>query len=263
LNRDLPVVLEDSFRRNVWGLDLAYAIDIRLLSGASMQAGRAAAPAAPEALATEPGDVLVYHKDGLGSVRAITDVAGNVIETYETDEFGVVTGYSGTIEQPFGYTGEIRDAETFLVYLRARYYDPKVARFISRDTELGDLTHPLSMNRYTYALDNPLSYVDSSGQTNTYYVPKVTAFLTNCRGPSPDRLQQDMRRIGYLSLHCLVLVSTERHSSSHFQANRGRLCHARDGSMAVAFATIVPMSRASPCFVRGGFLAPFCCCCWV
>lgn len=55
-----------------------------------------------------------------------------------------------------------------LVYLRSRYYDPAVGRFVSRDTDGGELTDPLSLNRYTYALDNPLSYVDPSGHENIF-----------------------------------------------------------------------------------------------
>ena len=63
----------------------------------------------------------MYHTDGLGSVRAITDATGSVVQTYQTDEFGVplAAGTRGTKTQPFGYTGERRDAETGFLYLRA------------------------------------------------------------------------------------------------------------------------------------------------
>lgn len=55
------------------------------------------------------------------------------------------------------------DKEWGLYYLRARYYDPSTARFISEDTYEGDITNPLSLNLYTYCANNPLIYVDPSG----------------------------------------------------------------------------------------------------
>jgi hypothetical protein len=78
----------------VWGNGLAYATD----TSGNVQA--------------------VYHADGLGSVRAITDGSGNVTQTYQTDEFGVPSLTQGTDAQPFGYTGEQRDAEPGFVLLR-------------------------------------------------------------------------------------------------------------------------------------------------
>ena len=169
VNRALPVVLEDTFTRNVWGHDLAYAIDIRLLSRASIQAGRGAAPSAAEALATSPGDVLVYHKDGLGSVRAITDTAGNVIKTYETDEFGIVTSASGGVsEQPLGLHRGDQGRRDGAGLPRARSTTPRSGASSAGTPREGDLSHPLSMNRYTYALDNPLSYTDPSGHESIY-----------------------------------------------------------------------------------------------
>ena len=51
---------------------------------------------------------IVYHSDGLGSVRALTDASGNVVQTYQYDEYGNVVSSSGSITQPFGYTGEQR-----------------------------------------------------------------------------------------------------------------------------------------------------------
>ena len=88
----------------------------------------------------------VYHTDGLGSVRAISDGLGSVIEAYRTNEFGVSYEQRGKGAQPFGYTVEERE-ETGLVFLRARYYDPAIGRFISvepaRVRQRGSLPQPL------------------------------------------------------------------------------------------------------------------------
>jgi RHS repeat-associated protein len=73
----------------------------------------------------------VSHVDGLGSVRALTDASGTLMQTYQTDAYGVPTQTQGTSTQPFGFTGEQRDAETGFVHLPARMYDPHTARFPS------------------------------------------------------------------------------------------------------------------------------------
>lgn len=109
------------------------------------------------------GGVEVYHTDGLGSVRATTNAAGTVTQTYQTDAFGVPAATQGSSTQPFGYTGEQRDGETGFVYLRARMYDPQIGRFLQRDPFAGGLYTPLSLNRYSYVLNNPVKLIDPSG----------------------------------------------------------------------------------------------------
>lgn len=61
------------------------------------------------------------------------------------------------------YAGEMYDKESGFYYLRARYYDTKIGRFISEDTYKGQVDNPLSLNRYTYTHNNPIRYVDPSG----------------------------------------------------------------------------------------------------
>lgn len=63
--------------------------------------------------------LLEYVADGLGSVRALTDSAGTIVQSYSTDEYGVPSGTTGGSTQPFRYTGEQRDGESGFYYLRA------------------------------------------------------------------------------------------------------------------------------------------------
>ncbi|MFB5759848.1 RHS repeat-associated core domain-containing protein [Paenibacillus medicaginis] len=63
------------------------------------------------------------------------------------------------------YSGEYWDDTTGLQYLRARWYDPGVGRFMGEDTYQGEVTDPLSLNLYTYVGNNPLIYVDPSGHS--------------------------------------------------------------------------------------------------
>lgn len=65
-------------------------------------------------------------------------------------------------DQPLQFAGEQRDA-TGLYYLRARYYDPQTGRFVTRDPFPDVLRSPLSLHRFTYALNNPVTLVDPSG----------------------------------------------------------------------------------------------------
>ncbi len=72
------------------------------------------------------------------------------------------THTQGTSTQPFQFTGQQRDGNG-LIYLRARYYDPTTGRFLSRDTLAGEFTAPSTLNRFAYALNNPVTNGDSSG----------------------------------------------------------------------------------------------------
>jgi RHS repeat-associated protein len=110
------------------------------------------------------GNLTVYHTDGLGSVRALTDSNGNLVQTYQADEFGVPALVQGTSSQPFGYAGQQTDAESGLQYLRARTYDPGTGRFLQRDPMPGSPTHPQTLNPYAYAGNDPTTLADPSGQ---------------------------------------------------------------------------------------------------
>ncbi|WP_332908482.1 RHS repeat-associated core domain-containing protein [Paenibacillus roseus] len=77
-----------------------------------------------------------------------------------------------TVDNSFRYSGELWDRTTQLQYLRARWYDPSVGRFISKDTYEGDITNPLTLNLYTYTANNPLRYIDPSGHCFTEWLGK-------------------------------------------------------------------------------------------
>lgn len=105
------------------------------------------------------GKLYAYHKDTLGSIRAITDSTQAIINTYSYDSFGNMT-QTGTLSQPYAYAGRELDKETGLYYYRARYYDPSIGRFIQRD--------PISfaggdVNLYGYVQNNPINWIDPDG----------------------------------------------------------------------------------------------------
>ncbi|WP_246553681.1 RHS repeat domain-containing protein [Paenibacillus tritici] len=104
-----------------------------------------------------------YLYNGHGDVVQIVDTNGKVVNNYTYDEWGNITSQKEEISNSFKYTGEVYDEETGLYYLRARYYDPSMGRFLNEDTVEGQIDNPLSQNLYTYVHNNPLIYTDPTG----------------------------------------------------------------------------------------------------
>ena len=118
----------------------------------------------------DPRERFFYQSDRLGSITALADSTGAIVERYEYDSFGNLTavgpGANPTISavgNPFFYTGREWDAEIGLYYYRARHYDPETGRFLQRDP-VATLPLPESLNRYVYVANNPLNSVDPTGR---------------------------------------------------------------------------------------------------
>jgi len=107
------------------------------------------------------GSTTTYlHHDQLGSTRLITDSAGST-STATTDTYGPygnVVSSSGSLTTPLMFCGQYKDSESSLYYLRARYYDPTTAQFLTLDPAVGTTLSP-----YAYILGSPLNGVDPSG----------------------------------------------------------------------------------------------------
>ena len=127
------------------------------------------AGAAPLARFVEGGPVFYYLRDGLGSVIALADSAGNLVGTVDYNPFGAVR--HTTIEPSdagpggdFRFRGEWLEAATGLYHLRARDYDPTTGRFLTRDPEPPDLRRPETAHPYVYAFSNPQLFSDPTGR---------------------------------------------------------------------------------------------------
>lgn len=105
-----------------------------------------------------------YHADGLGSTRALTGGSGQVTARYSYDVFGAVRSSSGLSSTAFKFAGEQTDDEIGLIYLRARYYDPSLGRFITKDRRGGRELQTQTLNRYIYAQNNPVNVIDPTGE---------------------------------------------------------------------------------------------------
>ncbi|MCZ6789325.1 MAG: hypothetical protein O7D33_05215 [Chloroflexi bacterium] len=106
------------------------------------------------------GQPSFYHADGLGSVWDLTDFAGSAVRSYTYDSFGNLLSNTGSVTNPYTYTGREFDTESGLYYYRARYYDPNVGRFLQGDP-LGLPGVPI--NGYAYTQNNPTNLTDPSG----------------------------------------------------------------------------------------------------
>ena len=108
-------------------------------------------------------DYQYYTQNAHGDVVNLTDSTGAITKSYKYDAFGVEQNVDDADDNAFRYCGEYYDSESGTIYLRARYYDPTIGRFISRDSVTGENTDPLSLNLYTYCHNNPILGVDPSG----------------------------------------------------------------------------------------------------
>jgi len=152
--------------------------------------------------------VRYIHTDHLGGANVITDKNGAVVETLDYYPYGEVRldekagNYKGSKRK---YIGEEYDSVTGLSYLNARYYNGKEGRFLSEDPvflAMGNkdqvsqltgqklpviLTDPQQLNSYSYARNNPTTYLDKNGNfaflaLAVVYAPEIMAGLTAVTG---------------------------------------------------------------------------------
>ena len=110
------------------------------------------------------GQGTFYHADALGSVKALTDEAGETSDLYEYEAFGELASHAGASDNAYRYTGEYFDGVMGLQYNRARWYSADVGRWTAMDPHPGVMGRPASLNRYVYAEQVPTVFADPSGE---------------------------------------------------------------------------------------------------
>jgi RHS repeat-associated protein len=118
------------------------------------------------------GSTYFDHTDWLGTERARSGMADANCETITNLPFGDSQATSGTCADasPLHFTGQQRDSEisvTNLDYFNARHYSSQFGRFMSPDplgNVVPDPTNPQTWNQYAYVVNNPLTFIDPSGQ---------------------------------------------------------------------------------------------------
>jgi RHS repeat-associated protein len=157
---------------------------------------------------------LVHH-DGIGSVRALTDEAGVVSDTWAYEAFGTENVRVGNDGLAYGFAAEAFDSASKLAYHRARWMDARVGRFLGVDPNRGDERSPVSMHRYLYASNSPGVRIDPTGRFDMVStgavgsIVGIMASIAGCSMGAPGLSKRGKCEISSFSMEFLPL-STSR-----------------------------------------------------
>ncbi len=127
--------------------------------------------------------------DHLGSIRVVTTASRGIQTRYYYDSWGKQTLYSGTSVTNRGYIGEEHLNDFGLINLNARMYDPVLGRFMGVDPYIQEPDFTQSHNRYSYGMNNPMSYVDPGGEIPVLVAVGIVAafvYLYNAHSNTPE-----------------------------------------------------------------------------
>ena len=124
-----------------------------------------------------------YASDELGSITHV-EQGGEILNRYEYDAWGNLTACEEEVENRFTFTGQQLDPISQQYYLRARYYNPVIGRFTQEDTYYED-----GLNLYAYCRNNPVTYVDPSGNICESAAKRIMNDLNNGKSKKGERNQ--------------------------------------------------------------------------
>ena len=125
------------------------------------------------------GTIYTYLHNLQGDIVGILDNNRALVVEYKYDAWGKLLATTGSLaatlgkRNPFRYRGYVYDEETELYYLRSRYYNPTIERFVNADTRMGGISL-MGKNMYVYCSNSPAVYSDHNG-----FSPEIS--------PSPSR----------------------------------------------------------------------------
>jgi RHS repeat-associated protein len=130
-------------------------------------------------VAMREGDVVYYlHGDHLGSTSVASSDSGALHSRQGYTPYGEVRYVTGELPTEFGFTGQRKDSYVELIQMGARWYSPKIGRWLSADSIIPDFVNPQSFNRYSYVYNNALKYVDPTGHIPWWIIAAGAAVLT-------------------------------------------------------------------------------------
>ncbi len=112
---------------------------------------------------TEGASTLYHHYNNIGSTMKLSDGLGNIVAEYTYGPYGELL--SGNKLTDYLYNGQygVSTDDNGLYYMRQRYYNSEIKRFINQDILTGEVGHSQSMNRYAYVEGNPINLMDPFG----------------------------------------------------------------------------------------------------
>jgi RHS repeat-associated protein len=114
---------------------------------------------------TSNGKTMYYFYNAHGDTVNLTDEVGDLSRSYSYDVFGRERNSMDNDENPLRYAGQYYDESTGNYYMNSRYYDTVSGRFLSQDSFYGSDENVLSLNQYTYCYNDPIQYIDLSGNS--------------------------------------------------------------------------------------------------
>ena len=156
-----------------------------------------------------PTGTRAFHLDHLGTTRRVTDSSGTLVESNDYFPFGFYASDPVEGDDALRFTGHERDAngtvEGDLDYMLARYYQPFMGRFLGVDPVLGNQAEPQSWNRYSYAKNSPINFVDPDGREAEEALIRGATVAITAKGAVNNardaiNLNNNINR-GYLNLH--------------------------------------------------------------
>ena len=129
----------------------------------------------------DSGVATFSHTDALGSPIAKTNSGGGLVSRTRYEPYGATVAGS-TNPTKIGFTGHVSDADTGLVYMQQRYYDPIAGRFLSIDPATTDTGSGSDFNRYSYARSSLYKYTDPDGRyVHILWIASRIAAITAAR----------------------------------------------------------------------------------
>ncbi len=190
-----------------------------------------------------------YETDGLGSVTSLSNAAGVSAQTYTFDSFGKQTASSGSLTNPFQYTGRELDSETALYYMRARYFDPATGRFLSEDP----VGFSVSKNFYAYVSNNAVNDIDPAGlgPYDLYEKARRKLKKANCAlSAAYCRLREQVASLDAMSSDEITNTAIEDQKNGgaggDLGAQRLRLCLNADENCKKALEDCIKLALTNP-----------------